>query len=144
MKPIRTIVNHGDRPPETPRSRSIEAGQITLGRGADNDWVLPVPDRHLSKNHCVIASTGAGFSITDTSTNGVFVNRSGAALGRGGQAVLKDGDHLALGDYEITVRIVADDAAGERTALSFAHDPLAAALAAGLEREYCRERGGAY
>ena len=32
-------------PPET---RQVSGGEISIGRGADNDWTLPDPDRTLS------------------------------------------------------------------------------------------------
>jgi len=55
--------------------RRVEvASRMTIGRGSDNDLVLPDPNRHLSKNHCTIAFDGRGYTITDTSTNGVFLN----------------------------------------------------------------------
>lgn len=31
----------------------IDKGEITIGRAQDNDWVLPDPDRRLSRRHCI-------------------------------------------------------------------------------------------
>ncbi|MEO3433939.1 type VI secretion system-associated FHA domain protein TagH [Inquilinus sp. CAU 1745] len=127
MKLILTIESPTGLPATTPQSRTVESGQITIGRGADNDWVLPDPDRHLSKNHCAVALSASGATVTDTSTNGVFVNDAGAPLGRGGQVSLRDGDNIALGEYRIGVKL-SEVQAGERTAL-FDNDPFAAVLA---------------
>ena len=46
----------------------------SIGRSADNDWVLPDPERFVSSRHAVIESHGPEFVLTDTSTNGTFIN----------------------------------------------------------------------
>lgn len=85
----------------------LEQGTLTLGRGAENDWVLPDPDRMVSKLHCRVDSSDAGFVITDQSTNGVFVNDSPQPIGRGRSRVLADGDIVSLGQIRIAVAITA-------------------------------------
>jgi type VI secretion system FHA domain protein len=42
-------------PSVAPEVRQVTGGEFTIGRGADNDWVLPDPARQLSKRHCVVA-----------------------------------------------------------------------------------------
>ncbi len=89
-------------------ARRIEvADHLTIGRGADNDLVLADPDRHLSKNHCTIAFDGRGYTVTDTSTNGVFLNNSPERLPRGTPMPLGEGNSLRLGDYTLTVTAIA-------------------------------------
>ncbi|MEZ5581893.1 MAG: type VI secretion system-associated FHA domain protein TagH [Candidatus Competibacteraceae bacterium] len=68
------------------------------------------PERVLSGKHCAIAYRNGGYYITDTSTNGVFINQSEQRLGKGNTVQLHDGDELILGDYEIQVNIVQDAA----------------------------------
>ncbi|MQX35940.1 type VI secretion system-associated FHA domain protein TagH [Roseospira navarrensis] len=91
----------------TPRgeTRTLESGALTVGRGPDNDWILADPERHLSKQHCEIAYTGDAFVVTDTSTNGVFVNSADQPIGRGSTVVLNQGDVLRLGAYELRATI---------------------------------------
>ena len=79
----------------------------TLGRAEHADWHLPDPERVVSSVHGRISYHNDDFWITDTSTNGLFVNRSVAPLGNGNKHLLVDGDLLCLGDYEIKVAIVA-------------------------------------
>ena len=86
-------------------TREMQGGRLTIGRGGECDWVLNDPDRALSKQHCVIARTAEGFVVTDTSTNGVFVNGSRFPLGRGQSAPLSDGHLVAVGPYRIRVSI---------------------------------------
>jgi type VI secretion system FHA domain protein len=90
-----------------PAQRIEVADHLTIGRGGDNDLVLPDPDRHLSKNHCTIAFDGRGYTVTDTSTNGVFLNGSPERLPRGTPMPLTEGNTLRLGDYTLTVAAIA-------------------------------------
>jgi type VI secretion system protein ImpI/type VI secretion system protein len=89
-------------PPETKR---ISGGEFRIGRGPDNDWIMPDPDRMLSKKHCVVAFRNGGWAIADTSTNGTFLNRDAEPIGAGQVRGLQDGDRIRLGAYEIEVRV---------------------------------------
>lgn len=89
--------------------RHLAAGRLTLGRGAENDWVLRDQERVLSKNHCVVEFKGGVYVVIDCSTNGVFHNESLEPLGRGNSAVLADGDRLRFGAFVVKVQFVADD-----------------------------------
>lgn len=94
-----------------PEQRRASGGSMSLGRGAECDWVLADPDRVLSKKHCVLEFFGGGWQLRDTSTNGTFVNHAQAPVGRDQVKPLMDGDRLRLGSYEIEVRIVEAPAA---------------------------------
>lgn len=87
-------------------SRTVDAGRLTIGRGPENDWVLPDPERIISKQHCLIEANDGVYSLTDTSSNGVFVNSSDKPVGRGNMVVLKDGDNFRISHFriEITMR----------------------------------------
>jgi len=84
--------------------RRIEVvSRLTVGRGSDNDLVLPDPQRHLSKTHCVIAFDGRGGTVTDTSTNGVFLDNNAERLQRDLPVPLSEGSVLRFGGYQISV-----------------------------------------
>jgi type VI secretion system FHA domain protein len=89
-----------------PEARTISGGEFHVGRGPDVDWVLPDPDRLLSKRHFAVAFRGGNWQVADTSTNGTFLNTDPEAIGRGTTRTLEDGDRLRLGAYEIEVRLV--------------------------------------
>jgi type VI secretion system protein len=76
-----------------------------IGRAADNDWILPDPDRYISSHHCKVEFRAGHWILEDTSTNGVFINGSDVPASVDGVYSLKDGDRLRLGDYEILVSI---------------------------------------
>src|SRR5262249_55287125 len=103
-----TITKHPELPPGEAMSRTFERCNAVIGRGGDSDWMLPDPERHLSKQHCRIEFRGDRYYLVDTSKNGVFVNDSIEPLRQGNMAELQDGDRLTLGDYELEVSIAAD------------------------------------
>jgi type VI secretion system protein ImpI len=116
------------RSPErvAPETRQIEGGELSIGRAPDNDWVLPDPERDLSKHHCILAYRSGGWQILDLSANGTFLNGGGEPVGRDRSRPLNDGDRLGLGPYEIEVRIAAAPAfASRRSADPFTLDPFA-------------------
>ena len=100
-----TITKHPELPPGEAMSRTFERCNAVIGRGGDSDWMLPDPERHLSKQHCRIEFRGDRYYLVDTSKNGVFVNDSIEPLRQGNMAELQDGDRLTLGDYELLVHI---------------------------------------
>jgi len=110
--------------------KAVDHRGITIGRAPDNDWVLPDPDRHLSKRHCEIAFEDGGYVLTDTSTNGVYLNGAAEPIGRGNRSRLRDGDRLSLGDYRIEVTITQDVPAADATmAAAREPDPFAELIA---------------
>ncbi|MEM9583092.1 MAG: type VI secretion system-associated FHA domain protein TagH [Pseudomonadota bacterium] len=77
---------------------------LTVGRGEQNDLVLPDPDRVLSKRHCAIEDHNGNVVVVDFSTNGTFLNYGKLALGAT-PTPLNNGDILSVGPYEILVSI---------------------------------------
>jgi type VI secretion system protein len=90
------------------QTKLLTSGTLSIGRGPGNDWVLPDPDRHLSKTHCVISIENGRPVLTDLSTNGVHINGARQATARDSRTVLTDGDDFRLGDYTISVSEVED------------------------------------
>jgi type VI secretion system protein len=105
MSLVLTVISYRRQPMAQPLSQRFEAPSITVGRAPDNDWTLPDPDQLISKKHCAIRLQGGRCSVTDTSTNGVFINGSPQPVGNGRSEPLADGDHLQVGEYEILVRL---------------------------------------
>jgi predicted component of type VI protein secretion system len=87
----------------------LENRGCSIGRSLDNDWVLPDPSRYVSGKHALIRYHAGEYFLTDTSTNGVYLNHANEPLGAGRQHHLSDGDRLRLGDYEILASIPAAD-----------------------------------
>lgn len=83
----------------------------TLGRSASCDWILPDERNTLSARHARISHNGRGFVVTDTSTNGVYLNAVDAPLGRDQSAPLSNGDTIYIADYIISVAILREEPA---------------------------------
>jgi type VI secretion system protein ImpI/type VI secretion system protein len=99
-----------------PATRHLELGQLSIGRGTENDWVTPDPDKSISRFQCVVALQPTGWALADVSNSGTFLNREGQPVGKGQIRPLTDGDRITFGAYEIEVRIAA--------AISYAPPPL--------------------
>lgn len=82
---------------------------LTIGRGPDNDLVLPDPQRTISKRHCVLEARGDAVVAIDISSNGTFLNYKKAPLGPE-PSPLNHGDILSIGPYELLVEIRAASA----------------------------------
>jgi type VI secretion system FHA domain protein len=95
--------------PRDQRVREFPAVGGTIGRGPDNDWVLPDESRYVSSRHAVIDYQGGAYYLVDTSRNGVFVNGSDTPVGQGHPQRLFDGDQLRIGEFEISVDISGGD-----------------------------------
>lgn len=81
--------------------------KLSIGRGAENDLVLPDPDRTLSKRHCVLEQRNGDYVIVDISTNGTFLNYAAERLDAA-PTPLNSGDVITVGSYEMVVEISAD------------------------------------
>src|ERR1700722_1402489 len=77
----------------------------TIGRGTDNEWILPDPERYLSGKHARVDFRAGAYILVDTSSNGTYVNGAQVPLGKYHDYPLKDGDYVRLGEYELLVSI---------------------------------------
>ncbi len=111
---------------------ALAEGSLTIGRSGACGWVLNDPDRALSKVHCRIDRTSDGYVLTDTSTNGVFIDGQRRPLGRGQSRPLSDGDLLLLGPYRIRIAIEQGASPGPAMAAPALLQPLAETSMANL------------
>lgn len=103
--PLRlTITSYHKLTPGQCSEKVLDQGQLTIGRGPDNDWVLPDPERLVSSRHCTILNRDGVYYLTDTSTNGVLLVNAGHRLRRGNSEPLQDGETVRLGEYDILVQ----------------------------------------
>ncbi len=83
----------------------IAASGLVIGR--DPDCQVVIPSREVSRRHATIRPGLLGYILTDSSTNGSFVNGERVA----GSQLLGDGDVVRVGDA--TFRFSADPASFE-------------------------------
>ena len=79
----------------------------TIGRLADNDWVLP--DRYVSSRHARIQYENDNYYLIDESTNGVCINSPDNHLNTGRPYALQSGDWILIDPYEIHVSIAEEE-----------------------------------
>ncbi|NRD72403.1 FHA domain-containing protein [Shewanella sp. VB17] len=78
-----------------------EGGDI--GRALGVTMQLADSYREISAVHAIIKKCSFGYQVVDNSTNGLFVNGSSAAIGKGNKYVLADGDILDIGRYRLLI-----------------------------------------
>lgn len=81
----------------------VASARYSIGRAAENDWVISDPKRMISKRHCLIERRTDGYRVVDISTNGVSLN--GKPVDRNGGSPLRDGDEIELSGYRFKVGI---------------------------------------
>ncbi|UWR01317.1 type VI secretion system-associated FHA domain protein TagH (plasmid) [Rhodobacteraceae bacterium S2214] len=72
-----------------------------IGRSTAMDWTLPDPDRHISSHHFDITFENGQYFLTDTSTNGLFMDGSRHRLAA--PHPLQNGQRFQVGHYYIVV-----------------------------------------
>jgi len=100
---ILTITNQ--RAPGLRNPVMLEAGQLTIGRASDNDWILPDPGKTISRHHCVIEEHEGQYRLLDISNNGVFIGDANRPVGYGNSCALGQDDRILIGDYHISVAL---------------------------------------
>ncbi len=101
---LRVLSGQGQGLPKNASKSFFETG-ATIGRRGDNDWVLPDPSRLISGQHAIIDFQDGNYYLTDTSTNGTFINSPDSPIGKGARVALHDGDRLYVGDYVMEARL---------------------------------------
>ena len=101
-----TITSFQRLSPGQETTKILDRGSLGIGRAAQNGWILQDPERILSSKHCVVHYQDGGYFLTDTSTNGTFLNDSEQRIPRNQTVPLKDGDHFVLGEYEIEATLI--------------------------------------
>src|SRR5688572_26744671 len=101
---LRVVSNHAKVLGEA-SSRVFGVHGGTIGRSGTSDWVLPDPERYISGKHARIDYRAGSYWLTDTSSNGTYVNDASDPQSASGPCELKDGDRLRMGDYDVVVAI---------------------------------------
>jgi len=83
------------------------SGDLVIGRNTDADWHIEDPDMYVSRKHCIISGDERGYSVTDASTGGLFVDGSSTPLGAGNTKALENNMRLRLGNFIIRVSLAA-------------------------------------
>lgn len=99
------IISYQRLTPGQQDSFQTDLERFSVGRKSSNDWALPDPQRFMSGTHCWLEKQNGDWLVKDTSTNGVFINGSDDRVGKNQSVVLKQGDRIRIGDYELEVSL---------------------------------------
>lgn len=113
MSIVISIVKLPENAVETKSTHTFANQGGTIGRSADNEWILEDPERFISSQHSQISFENGQYYITDLSTNGTFSNGASEPIGKGNTIKLSDGDKFSLGDYEFLASAWQENAASE-------------------------------
>ena len=112
MRLILTLSSGGASLSSQDKTRTLapagSRGTLSIGRGSDNDWVLPDSSRGMSRHHCDIVCEDGRFMLVDLSQTGVSVNGSGPTT-RDSRTPVNDGDEFQIAEYVICAALVEDD-----------------------------------
>lgn len=139
-----TVIAFNDVAADGTLSANFDELGGSIGRADSNQLVLPDPERTISRVAAQVVYRNGSFALVDRGSNPIVIN--GKGLGSGREALLKPGDRVRIGGYELSVKAhaVASAAASPASAADpFAdllgpsaaapspsgrlHDPLAAA-----------------
>jgi len=82
-----------------------QGGELTIGRGDDAGWQIDDPEQFVSRQHCVISGQDGAFTVTDSSSGGLFIDGANTPLGAGNSTPLEHGMRLRLGDFVMRVEL---------------------------------------
>jgi FHA domain-containing protein len=112
-----SVTTFNNQPAHGALSASFDELGGTIGRADTNHLVLPDPDRTVSRVAAQVVYRNGAYAIVDRGSNPIVVN--GQSLGSGREVMLKAGDRVRIGGYELAVSVAAPAAA------SIASDPFA-------------------
>jgi type VI secretion system FHA domain protein len=102
------IENQQALPNGQPLIQVLDRAGLQMGRAAYVDWQLPDPQKLISSEHAEVLFRDGGYVLRDKSKNGTYLN--GARIDSANrEARLNDGDRIAIGQYELSVRLAGDE-----------------------------------
>ena len=117
-----SVTSFNGQPSATALSASFDELGGTIGRADSNQFVLPDPDRAISRVHAQIAFRSGSFVVIDRGSNPILVN--GQPVGSGREQPVAHGDELQIGGYVMAVKRIDTKGPAGGPAAAFA-DPFA-------------------
>lgn len=96
---IRVRLFSRDDPSRQIDSRLIGDEDVRVGRGTTADWVVQDAERTLSRLHLVLRGRAGRLTVTDTSTNGVFLGGHRERVERDRATPVSLGEPIQFGGY---------------------------------------------
>jgi predicted component of type VI protein secretion system len=104
---------HRENPAAQLDMRTLETGDLAIGRDANAGWVIPDTTAQVSRLHCILAVADGRLTLKDVSSNGVFVGEQRTRAAAGHVIALPDRENLYLGQFIIAVEPATETQAAE-------------------------------
>ncbi|MGF1906736.1 MULTISPECIES: type VI secretion system-associated FHA domain protein TagH [Aliivibrio] len=102
------IIQSQDLPIDTLPTFTFKKAGGTIGRSPNSDWYIADNKRQLSNVHVSISYENDQFFISDSSTNGTYLDGQEASLNNGELHPVSHGDIYELGLIKIRARLLQD------------------------------------
>jgi FHA domain-containing protein len=102
-----TVTRFNGQPRAHPPSATFDTAGGTIGRADSNRLVLEDPERTVSRVHAQIVWRDGQYRLIDRGSNPALVN--GTALEPGQEIIVKDGDEVQIGGYQLRCAVNSDD-----------------------------------
>lgn len=107
-----------DDPTNQIESRTLDEGEVSIGRDAKAGWTVNDPERGISRQHLVVASRGGLLTVRDTSSNGVFMGTPRQRIERDRPIPVARGEAIQFGGYLLVIEEEARALASPESAAS--------------------------
>ena len=110
------------------RSKVFGPSGGRIGRGTDCDWVLPSPNKYVSRHHASILFANGTYYIKAEGQNEVSINDPNAFLAFGKPSPIRHRDRVFIDEYEIVANLVSESSRPALVGDPFADDEAPASL----------------
>lgn len=94
---------HSTDPFRPIESRTLEGGELSIGRDPSAQWCIPDAAREVSRRHCVIMLRDGAVFIQDTSANGVYFGNERRRIESDTPVEVTPHQSIHLGQYMIVM-----------------------------------------
>jgi type VI secretion system FHA domain protein len=90
------------------RSKTFGPAGGTIGRATDCDWVLPSPNKYVSRHHATVLCANGTYYIKAEGQNEVSINDPSVQLVFGKPSPIRHRDRVFIDEYEIVANLVSE------------------------------------
>jgi len=102
MSIILNVETYKGQPPIEPMIINFDREGGTIGRSKQNNFILPDPERYISRQHAAILYENGGYFYEDNSLSGSYIRNRRIRI-HNNKTELLDGDLIEIGEYLISV-----------------------------------------
>ncbi|GAA5164894.1 type VI secretion system-associated FHA domain protein TagH [Viridibacterium curvum] len=125
-----SVATRNGSAPSTPMFAEFSERGGGIGRDGSNVFVLPDPDKHISRVQAMVKFVNGQYLLADQGSNPTALN--GRPLGKGNEHPLKDGDQIEMAEWVMRVEFLSGAPSFSQPVAAPAPAPAASADPLGL------------